>query len=112
MKDIERWIGLSHRVSGLIQYWILTQKGTMISITTVQRLTSLEKETDKIKASGSEFDTEISCRFKEEEDPNYDGSKPNPEYWYGYLKHDLEFQEEFNSIINDLNVPEADANFT
>ena len=84
----------------------------MISIATVHRLTSLEKETDKIKASGSEFDTEISCCFKEEEDLNYDGSKPNPEYWYGYLKYDLEFQEEFNSIINDLNVPEADANFT
>ena len=51
----------------------------MISRTTAQRLTSLEKETDEIKASFSEFYTEISRCFKEEEDLTYDGSNPNPE---------------------------------
>ena len=51
----------------------------MISITTVKHIISLEKEIDKVKASVSEFDTEISCRFKEEEDLTYDGSNPNPD---------------------------------
>ena len=84
--DIGRWLGLSHRVRGLIPYWILTKKGAVIPITTVQCLTSLKKETDKVKASVSEFDTKISRRFKEEEDLTYDGSKPNPEDWSEYLK--------------------------
>ena len=63
-----RWIGVSRRVDRLMSCWILTHKGMVISRKIVQRLTSLEKETYKIKASVSEFDTEISFRFKEEED--------------------------------------------
>ena len=39
MTDIGRWIGLSHKVGGLMPYYILTQKGTVISRTTIQRLT-------------------------------------------------------------------------
>ena len=49
--------------------------------------------------------------LKEEEDLTHDRSKPNPEYWSEYLKYDPDFQEEFDIIINDLNVPEADANY-
>ncbi len=29
---IGRWLGVSHRVGGLMSYWILTQKGTVISL--------------------------------------------------------------------------------
>ena len=43
MMAIERWLGEFHRVDELMSYYILTQKGMMISITTVQRLISLEK---------------------------------------------------------------------
>ena len=92
-------------------YWILTQKVTVISRTTVNRLTSLEKWIEKFKASVSDFDTEISLRFKEEEYLTYDGSKPNPEDWFEYLEYYPDFQETFDGIINDLNVPEADTNF-
>ena len=59
----------------------------------------------KSKASVSEFDTEISRRFKKEEELTYDGSKSNPEDWSEYLKYDPEFQEEFDSIIKDSNFP-------
>ena len=55
---------------------------------TVQRQTSLYKEIEEVKASVSEFYTEISSRFREEEDLPYDGSKPNPEDWSEYLKYD------------------------
>ena len=65
-----------------------------------------------MKDSVSEFNTEISRRFKDEEDLTYDGSKPNPEDWSEYLEYDPDFQEEFDGIINDSNVREADANFT
>ena len=84
----------------------------MISRTAVQCLSSIEKEIDKINASVSEFDIEISCRFKEEEYLTYDGSKPNPEDWSEYLKYDPDFQEEYDKIINDSNMPEANAVFT
>ncbi len=109
---IGRWLGVSHRVGGLMSYWVLTQTGTVISRTTVQRVTNLEKETDETKASIKEFDAEISRRFKEEEDLTYDGAKPNPEDWSEYLEHDPDFQEEFDNIVNDPTVPEADDGFT
>ena len=100
MTAIGRWVGLSHRIDGLMPYWILTQEGTLISRTTVQRLTSIEKETDEVKDSVSEFDTEISLHFKEGEDLTYNKSNPNPEDWSKYLEYDPGFQEDFDSIIN------------
>ena len=112
MTAIGRWLGVSHRVGGLMSYWVLTQSGTVISRTTVQRITNLEKETDEIKDSIKEFDAEISRRFKEEEELTYDGSKPNPEDWSEYLENDPDFQEEFDQIVNDPKVPEADDEFT
>ena len=109
---IGRWLGVSHRVGGLMAYWVLTQTGAVISRTSVQNVTQLEKETDETKASLKEFDVEISRRFKEEEDLRYDGAKPNPEDWSEYLAHDPDFQEEFDSIVNDKTVKEADDDFT
>ena len=53
MTAIESWIGVSQRVGVIMSYWIMTQKGMVISITTVKQLTSLDNETDKIKASVS-----------------------------------------------------------
>ena len=111
MTAIGRWLGVYQRVGGIMSYWILTHKGTVISRMTVKLLTSIEKEIYEVKAIVSDFDTEINCCFKEEEDLSYDGSKTNPEDWSKYLKYDPDFQEEFDSIINDSNVPEADANF-
>ena len=57
MKAIRRRMGVSHMVGGNVPYRILTRKRKVISRTTFQRLTSLEKETDKINAIGSEFNT-------------------------------------------------------
>jgi hypothetical protein len=95
-----------------MSHWTLTQGGAVISRTTVQRVTNLEKETDEIKASIQEYDTEISRQFKEEEDLTYDGAKPNPEDWSEYLENDPDFQEEFDNVISETNIPEADDTFT
>jgi hypothetical protein len=95
-----------------VSYWILAIKGTVISRTTVQRVTALEKETDEVKAAVIEFDSEISCRFKEEEDLTYDRAKPNPEDWSEYLQYNPDFQEEFDNIVNDPGISEADKDFT
>ena len=61
-----RWLGASHRVGGLMSHWVLTQSGTVISRTAAQRVTNLEKETDEVKLSIAEFDTDINRRFKED----------------------------------------------
>ena len=37
-----RWLGVAHCIGSLMLYWILTQTGSVISSTTVQRVTSLE----------------------------------------------------------------------
>jgi hypothetical protein len=109
---IGRWLGVSHRVRGLMSYWVMTQTGAVISRMTVQRITNLENETDKIKEGIKEFDTEINRKFKEEQDLTYNGAKPNPEDWTEYLEYDPDFQEEFDNIVNDSSVPEADKDFT
>ena len=41
MTGIVRWLGVSHKVGGLMSYYILTQKGAVRSRTIVQRLASL-----------------------------------------------------------------------
>ena len=51
MTAIVSWLGVSNMFGGLVYYWILTQKLTVISRTTVQRLTSLEKDTNEVNVS-------------------------------------------------------------
>jgi hypothetical protein len=65
-----------------------------------------------VKAAVIEVDSKLSRRFKEEEDLAYDGGKPNPEDWSEYLQYDLDFQQEFNNIVNDPGISEADKDFT
>ena len=91
MTDIVRWLRVSQKVGKLMSYWIMNQKGMVISRMTVQRITIPENDTEKIKESVNQFETFISCFFKEEEDLTYDGSKLNPEEWSKYLKYELEF---------------------
>ena len=46
-------------------YWVLRENGTVTSRTTVQKVTNLEKKTDGMRLVINEFDSEISCCFKE-----------------------------------------------
>ncbi len=91
---VGRWLGTSHRVGGPMSHWVLTQSGTVISRTAVQRITNPDKETDEVKQSVNEFDVEVNRRFKEEEkDLTCDGAEPNPEDWSECLENDADFQE-------------------
>ena len=94
-----------------MSYWILTQKGTVISRTTVQNITALEKQTDSFKEAIQEFDTAIKEVFKEDADFGVEGSKPSPEDWAEYMEFDKDFQAEFDNLVNDPKVPEADKDF-
>jgi hypothetical protein len=42
-----------------MSYWVLTQTGAVISRTTLQRITNLEKKTDEVRTSTNEFDVEL-----------------------------------------------------
>ena len=109
--QIGRWLGVSHQVAGIMAFHVLAKTGSVVSRTTVQKITNLEQETNEMKARLIEFDSAISKRFKEE-DLGYEGGKPNVEDWSEYLQHDPDFQEEFDNIVNDPNIPEADDTFT
>ena len=45
-EKLGRWLGISHRTGRLMCYYILTQNGTVMSRTTVQRVTTLEMEVE------------------------------------------------------------------
>ena len=102
-----RWLGVSHRTGRLMTYHILTQKGTVVSRSTVQRVTNLELQETQYKEMFVEFDAEIHRRLKVD-DRGYVGSKPNPEDWTDMFAEDPDFKEEFDRIFSDPNVPEAD----
>ena len=44
-----RWLGISHRTGHLMCYHVLTQRGTAISRSIVQRVTNTEKTTAEVK---------------------------------------------------------------
>ena len=61
-----RWLGVSHRVGSLMSYWVLTQKGNVISCTTILLVTNLEMQVDSTKSRLQEFDTAIIDRLNDE----------------------------------------------
>ena len=94
------WLGVSHRIGRLMSYYILTQKGSVISRTTVQRVTNLEVQIDDHKALFAEYDSEIRRRFKED-NFQVEGENPNPKDWAEFMEFDYYFQEEFNKIFSE-----------
>ena len=61
---------VSHRVGSLMLYYVLTRKCTVISRTTVQRVTNLELQVDSNKLLYKEFDQEVR-RILGEEEPQH-----------------------------------------
>ena len=106
-----RWLGVSENVGKLMTYFIMTKGGQVISRPTVQRVTNLELQTSENIARCLEFDTAILTRF-ENKDFIIDGAKPNPAAWADFIDGDVDFEEEFQLVINDEDVPEADEDFT
>ena len=57
--EIGRWIGVSHRVGPEMAYWILPASGRPISCTTVQKITSLERQEDVWKKRIEMFQSKL-----------------------------------------------------
>ena len=75
-----RWLGISSRTGRLMCYHILTQKGTVVSRSTVQRVTNLEQQTAKVIDTFNKFDLAISSKLKTPA-RGYKGDKPDPADW-------------------------------
>ena len=61
-----RWLGVSYRIGSMMSYWVLTQKGNVISCTTVSRVTNLETQVDSTKSRLQEFDTANTDRLNDD----------------------------------------------
>ena len=56
---IGRWLGVSHRVGSALCYWILTEKGQILSRTTVQHVTREEVQNPGIQQAIREYHTTL-----------------------------------------------------
>ena len=102
-----RWLGVSSRTGRIMCYHVLTQTTSVISRSTVQRVTNLELKDKSIEDIFCKFDDEDHQRFKEEQ-RGYDGEKPNPKDWADLYEFDPDFKDEFERNFSDSKIPEAD----
>ena len=64
-----------------MSYWVLTQKGNVISRTTVSRVTNLEMQIDSSKSRLQEFDAAITDRLNDGAHIIIEGGKSQPYDW-------------------------------
>ena len=107
-----RWLCFSHSVGSLMSYWVLTQKGTVISRTIVSRVTGLEMQMDSTKSRLQEFNTAITDRLNDEDRIIIEGGKSQPYDWSDHpFNEDIDFVEEFHSVVSNSEIKEADEEF-
>ena len=112
-----RWLGVSHRVGGLMSYWVITQTCQVVSRTTVSRVTNLEMQVDEHKKKLGELDQAIEERLGKGSSENSKlesngQGNTSPGDWSDLAEADEDFRLEFQRVFNDKKVPEADAEFT
>lgn len=104
-----RWLGVSHKVGPLMSYWILNQNCRVISCTTVQPISNSEALTEEWKNRFSTFDSNIKSHLKAQGiDASKEMSERPPWNQLTLDDEDQEFINDFNRVINDESVPEAD----
>ena len=108
-----RWLGVSHRTGSLMSFWILTPSCRVVSRTSVQRITNLELQEETNKRRMTTFDDAVKGYLRDYNHVLNDGSKPEPYDWSTHpFENDPDFQEEFDSAVNNPEVKEADELFT
>ena len=96
----------------LMSYWILTQKGNVISCTTVSRVTNLETQEDYTKSRLQEFDKAITDRLNDEANIIINGGKSQPYDWSDHpFDEDLDFVDKFHSVVLNHEIKEANEEF-
>ena len=104
--SLGKWLGVSHKVGQLMSYWILPVSGTVISCTTVQRLTNAEMTTDEWKQQMNEYDNLIKERLLIQDiNTNHDANDLRRWNSLSIDDNDPEFIEEWNRTIDNPVVP-------
>ena len=106
--SLGRWLGVSHKVGQLMSYWILLVSGHVTSCTTVQRLTNAEMETREWQQRMNEYDDKLNERLNDKQfQITYSDDVPA---WNRLSLDDIddEFITEFNKVINDESIKDAD----
>ena len=78
----------------------------------MQRVTNIERQVNEKESIFQELDKEIRRQIGKEDPQQADGDKPNPEYWAEFMEFDPDFNAEFNRIVSDDAIKEADKKFT
>ena len=102
-----RWLGVADSHGNLMCYHVIKQNGEIVQRSSVQRVTQLELQTNEYKTLFTTFDSNIKQRLNIK-DHAYNEAKPNPEDWANIIELDPDFNEEFNKVFSDTNIPEAD----
>ena len=111
--NLGHWLGDSHLVGSLMSYWVLAQKGNVISRTTVSRVTTLETQVDSTKSCLQKFDTAITDRLNDEAHIIIEGGKSQPYDWSDHsFDEDFEFVDEFHLVVSNNEIKEANEEFT
>ena len=93
-----------------MSYWILPKSGEPISCVTVQRLTNLQQQTDRYRKLMEEFQTKITNKWVILQQIDVVDVPRNGTYnnVLSLEKEDDEFINEFNRVIQDHDLKEAD----
>ena len=76
-----KWRGVSHCVVRIMYCWLLTENGTVVSRTTVSKVTNIEYETDENKARITALDKAIQESLNDEAHVIAEGGKGEPKDW-------------------------------
>lgn len=92
--ELGRWLGVSHRVGSGMCYYVLNQKGKVLSRTSVQGLTSQEHFSEETRSRMEKYDLELAGRladskhvseanlegiiYLEDEEPTVEGEEESP----------------------------------
>ena len=102
------WLGVSHRVGQMMSYWILPKSGIPISCVTVQHLTYLERQTDEWRAQMEAFLRGLETKFDAVSSKISSKVIPSSAVVLDLEREDQDFIDEFNRVIDNKIVPQAD----
>ena len=87
------WLVFSHFTRHLMCYHVLTQRVTVISRSTVRRVTNIEKTTAEVKYTFQKFDEAMQKKIKICSEDGYIEDKLNPDHWADLIENDSNFRE-------------------
>ena len=74
-------------------YHVSTQRGTVLSCSTVERVTNIEKMTADVKYTFQHFDEAMKKKMKICSEDGYIRDKPNPDRWADLIENNNNFRE-------------------